>query len=317
MNKQHFTVLIILLMAVLLLGCGHQHEYGAWTVERVASCEESGMEVRICPCGEQETRTIQPLGHIQGVLTITSEPTCTTTGAKQRMCGRCHTVVFLETIEPIGHMAGEWITDSQPTFLQEGSKHLSCAACGEMLQTERIPKLLIVVDAGHGGHDPGEVVESVREKNINLQIAKKLKSQLESYGITTILTREDDTFVSLEDRALLANEINAAYFISVHCNSYDENAAINGFEIYYFQNQDAKRLADRISSDLKSAELVKLRGVKTDEYFVLKNTSMPAILLELGFLTNDLDRENLCSDTYQNLMTECIVTSILAFLGLE
>jgi N-acetylmuramoyl-L-alanine amidase len=319
MKKLQFTCLLIFLFlfTTTLAACGHEHTFGNWTVEKEPTCVESGMEVRACQCGEKETRTLSRTGHVGGLWVTTAEPTCTASGSKQHRCQLCSAVLQTQALEPLGHTEGDWIIDSEPTATREGSRHLPCVTCGVTLATESIPpktSFLVVLDAGHGGNDPGEVVGSVYENHINLQIAHKIKAQLEAGGITVIMTREEDVSVSLEDRAQNANACDAALFVSVHCNSFDENSSVSGFEIYYHQDKQAKSLANAILSDLKATGQIKTRGVKTAEFYVLKNTTMPAVLLEMGFLTNEQERQNLCNAEYQNMLAETIASSIVQFL---
>lgn len=319
MRKQRFTILLIfaIIAAIALAGCGHEHSFGDWTVEKEPSCTESGVEIRFCQCGETERRNISTTDHTDGSWVTEKEPTCTEPGIKKQQCVHCDAVLRTETLEPIGHVAGDWIVDIEPTATQTGTKSQKCTICGETLETQTIPVkpgIIVILDAGHGGSDPGEVVGSVHEKHINLQIACKMKDLLEASGITVIMTREDDSFVSLEDRALIANGSDAALFVSVHCNSYDDSAAVSGFEVYYYQDKQAKSLADSICSDLEATGQLRMRGVKTKELYVIKNTTMPAILLEMGFLTNEAERQKLCTDEYQQMLAEVIASRIARFL---
>lgn len=319
MRKQRFTILLIfaIIAAIALVGCGHEHSFGDWTVEKEPSCTESGVEIRFCQCGETERRNIATTDHTDGSWVIEKEPTCTEAGIKKQQCVHCAAVLRTETLEPIGHVAGDWTVDTEPTATQTGTKSQKCTICSETLETQTIPVkpgIIVILDAGHGDYDPGEVVGSVHEKNINLQIACKMKVLLEASGITVIMTREDDSFVSLEDRALIANGSDAALFVSVHCNSYDDSAAVSGFEVYYYQDKQAKSLAHSICSDLEATGQLRMRGVKTKELYVIKNTTMPAILLEMGFLTNEAERQKLCTDEYQQMLAEVIASRIARFL---
>lgn len=319
MRKQRFTILLIfaIIAAIALVGCGHEHSFGDWTVEKEPSCTESGVEIRFCQCGETERRNIATTDHTDGSWVIEKEPTCTEAGIKKQQCVHCAAVLRTETLEPIGHVAGDWTVDTEPTATQTGTKSQKCTICSETLETQTIPVkpgIIVILDAGHGGSDPGEVVGSVHEKHINLQIACKMKDLLEASGIAVIMTREDDSFVSLEDRALIANGSDAALFVSVHCNSYDDSAAVSGFEVYYYQDKQAKSLAHSICSDLEATGQLRMRGVKTKELYVIKNTTMPAILLEMGFLTNEAERQKLCTDEYQQMLAEVIASRIARFL---
>lgn len=319
MKKQRNSILLILfiLAVIALAGCGHEHTFGDWRVEIEPSCTEEGTEIRSCQCGEIERRNLALIDHTDGLWVTEKEPTCTEPGIKKQQCAHCAAVLRTDTLEPVGHVAGEWIVDTEPTTTQTGVKIQKCTVCHITLDTQTIPVksgIIVILDAGHGGSDPGEVVGSVQEKHINLQIACKMKELLQAEGITVIMTREDDSFVSLEDRARIANGSDAAIFVSVHCNSYDDSAAVSGFEVYYYQNKQAKSLAAAICSDLEATGQLRMRGVKTKELYVIKNTTMPAILLEMGFLTNEAERQKLCTDEYQQMLAEVIAFRIARFL---
>lgn len=319
MKKHRHTILLIFLIvaAVTLAGCGHEHTFGDWTVEKEPSCIESGVEIRVCQCGETESRDLALVNHTDGPWVTDQESTCTALGSKHLQCAQCGAVLQTQAIESTGHVAGDWIVDTEPTTTQTGVKIQKCTICDTILEKQTIPVnpgVIVVLDAGHGGKDPGEVVGDIQEKDINLQIALKMKKLLEANGITVIMTREEDVFVSLEERAVNANGYDAALFVSVHCNSYDDSAAVSGFEVYYYQDKQAKSIADAICSDLEETGQLKMRGVKTKELYVIKNTTMPAILLEMGFLTNEAERQKLCSDEYQQMLAEVIAARITLFL---
>lgn len=320
MKKQRNKILVVFLIfaAIALAGCGHEHTFGDWTVEKESSCIKSGVEIRFCRCGETERRDLALLDHTDGLWVTDQEPTCSASGVKHLQCAQCGTVLQTHTLEPTGHVAGDWIVDAEPTATQTGSKRQICTVCDETLETQTIPaqpSILVILDAGHGGHDPGAVVAGIFEKDINLQIAIKMKAQLESRGIKVILTREDDTFLELMERVELANNADAQLFVSIHCNSYDESADVSGLEIYYHQDKQAKSLADAILSDLAATGLLKIRSVKVGNFAVIKYTNMPAILLEMGFLTNEQERKKLCTEEYQQMLADTIASGIVRMLA--
>ena len=103
---------------------------------------------------------------------------------------------------------------------------------------------LIVIDAGHGDEDPGSSISNVDEKDLNLQIALKLKSALEEEGYEVMMTRSDDTYLTLTERAEFANEVEADLFISIHQNSYIDDSTVSGIEVYY--NESTKTESDEV-----------------------------------------------------------------------
>lgn len=173
-------------------------------------------------------------------------------------------------------------------------------------------KLIVAVDAGHGGLDEGCARENVREKDINLAIAKLLESKLTDMGYEVFMARQDDTYIAKEQRAEAANAYGADIYVSIHQNSY-EDESINGIETFYHEkdNGESKRLARLVQQQtLKATEAVE-RSVRDDgEFSVIVNTRMPACLVETGFLTNAEERTRLSSEEYRERIAEGIAQGI-------
>lgn len=174
----------------------------------------------------------------------------------------------------------------------------------------------ICIDAGHGGKDPGACAGGVREKDIALDVAKKIRAHLQAVGYGVILTREQDKFVSLGNRAAEANMWGADLFVSVHCNSAP-NSSANGMEVYVHTSRgaDSTRAAHAIYDRLLPASGLRGRGVKSKDLAVLRETAMPAVLVELGFISSDNDRAKLVSDEWQERAAEAIVAGIMEVIG--
>ena len=159
---------------------------------------------------------------------------------------------------------------------------------------------LIVIDAGHGDEDPGSSISNVDEKDLNLQIALKLKSALEEEGYEVMMTRSDDTYLTLTERAEFANEVEADLFISIHQNSYIDDSTVSGIEVYY--NESTKTESDEVLAQFIQTELVETTGARDrgirayDELVVTRKTEMPACLVELGYMTNKSELSLLQSD---------------------
>ena len=293
-----------------------EHNVDHWVVDAEAHCNATGSKKQVCSRCDVvlSTQQIPATGHAPGEWIVMVASTCISTGLKQQVCTDCTVTLAVEAI-PLGdHVGGAWIVDQAPTPTEEGLHHQICAVCRCTLQVQTMlpqPVFRIVLDAGHGGVDHGAIVATAHEKEINLQVAYKLKALLEATGAEVILTRTDDTFISLADRAEVANEEEADLFVSIHCNYYIENASVAGFEAYYYTDSKAEYLADRILQGVKDIGTFRARNVKSAELSVLMNTQMPAVLLELGFLTNDQERADLCSDTYQGALASIIAESIL------
>ena len=143
----------------------------------------------------------------------------------------------------------------------------------------------VVIDAGHGGHDRGGIPgQRIGEKDLTLDVARRLQNILQNDGMKTVMTRSDDTFIPLPQRSAIANAQHDAIFVSIHFNSALRSGAA-GIETYYYNSQ-AERVADRIQMGLMQVETGENRGVKRRAYYVLRKTRIPAVLAECGFLTN-------------------------------
>ncbi len=151
---------------------------------------------------------------------------------------------------------------------------------------------LIVLDPGHGGFDSGGVNGERMEKDDVLDFGLALRDSLQDYGFDVIMTRDTDEFLSLSERAKISNSLNPAYFVSIHRNSF-ANPASNGVETWVYTNpsQQSVNLANNIQDNLVEVGVQTDRGVKRGNFLVLRETSDPAVLLELGFITNDVDNE--------------------------
>lgn len=177
--------------------------------------------------------------------------------------------------------------------------------------------MLICIDAGHGGSDPGAVNGSYLEKTAALDIAKKLGNALVQIGVKVIYTRDSDKTVELEQRTSYANTKGADYFISIHLNSATAKSA-NGIETFAYSTiGQSYKLAQAVQKELIAATKATDRGVKTANYHVLRETNMPAILIETGFISNDVEAQKLFTASYQNTIAEAAARAIASFLGLE
>ncbi|MDP9751952.1 MULTISPECIES: N-acetylmuramoyl-L-alanine amidase family protein [Thermoanaerobacter] len=146
--------------------------------------------------------------------------------------------------------------------------------------------MLIAIDPGHGGKDPGVVVGNYKEKDINLGIALKLREILLDKNISVVMTRNKDETVDLQQRCNIANKNKADYFISIHCNSFTVPSA-NGTETYAYPRSLAGRnLAQYVQNEIVEMLKTTNRGVKYESFYVLKRTVMPAILVETAFMSN-------------------------------
>jgi N-acetylmuramoyl-L-alanine amidase len=167
--------------------------------------------------------------------------------------------------------------------------------------------LLIVLDPGHGGHDVGTQSISkprYQEKSLNLITAQFVRNYLKQAGFDVLMTREDDTFVSLEKRAQIANEKQPSLFVSIHYNSAP-SADAQGIEVFYFLSKENKgrtlksrRLAQAILKNVLKTTDANSRGVKSGNFLVIRETTVPAVLIEGGFVSNEEELQNLKNPDY-------------------
>ncbi|MFZ4641261.1 MAG: DUF3747 domain-containing protein [Nodosilinea sp.] len=176
-------------------------------------------------------------------------------------------------------------------------------------------RLLVVIDPGHGGRDPGAIgIGGVQEKNINTILGNRVRTQLEAAGITVLMTRSDDQWVDLQARADLANQAGAAAFVSIHANAISmDRPNINGLETYYLSTGD--RLAQRIhASVLRNTDLAD-RGIRQARFYVLRHTNMPSVLVETGYVTGAVDAARFRNPAAVRQIADAIARGILDFLG--
>lgn len=176
-------------------------------------------------------------------------------------------------------------------------------------------KHLVVLDAGHGQHDPGAIgVTDHKEKDFNLAMVLKVAELLKQDAqFEVVLTRSDDTFVELGNRAPIANNLNAAAFISIHANT-GPSQAVGGSESYYY-HPNGKSLADVLQTYLVQATGFKDRKVKLGDLRVLRDSKMPAALLEVGFLSNKQEEATMFNEEWQRRVAAGIVEGIKQYFA--
>jgi N-acetylmuramoyl-L-alanine amidase len=181
-------------------------------------------------------------------------------------------------------------------------------------------KFKVCLDAGHGGSDPGATSGKLYEKDINLKVVDIMKEFLETYDIEVVLTRDSDKTVSLEERVEIANDNKVDLYFSVHCNSAT-NTAAKGWEIFIVaKGGKAEKLANRVKDKVFEDATIKLknRGIKTANFYVIRETDAPAVLVENAFISNSDDRVNILkSDLMLNYLASSYCTAILEMLGVS
>jgi N-acetylmuramoyl-L-alanine amidase len=173
--------------------------------------------------------------------------------------------------------------------------------------------IIVMLDPGHGGQDSGAIgLEGLQEKDVILSIAQKVATLLVESGIKPILTRTDDYFVDLSPRVEMAKQNHAHLFVSIHANSIDNRPDVNGLETYYYSN--GQKLAQTVHNTILQEVNLADREVKQANFYVLRNNPMPAILVEVGFVTGEMDEPRLATTDYQNQLAHAIADGILRYI---
>jgi N-acetylmuramoyl-L-alanine amidase len=194
----------------------------------------------------------------------------------------------------------------------------------------------VVVDPGHGGRDSGAMCAGVAEKDLTLDVARRVDRLLGAEGIATLMTRIGDTYVSLADRAALGNRVRDSIFVSIHFNEGNKPFA-TGVETYYAAHQitegsvlaswlpfltrppsdspkpESQSLAGFIQEALVARTRSVDRGTQAKQFFVIANVTSPAVLIEGGFLTNKDDISKLASEDYRDQLAAAVADGILRY----
>src|SRR6266481_2225395 len=159
------------------------------------------------------------------------------------------------------------------------------ALAGSFIATAVYASTVVVIDAGHGGFDRGGIPgQRVPEKTMTLDVAQRLKAVLTAYGYSVVMTRDSDVFVPLGTRVAIANSYRDAIFVCIHFNAARRRSA-SGIETYFYSSQSLP-LASAIHYYVVGGAPSSNRGVRRRGFYVLRKTSIPAVLVECGFLTN-------------------------------
>jgi len=213
------------------------------------------------------------------------------------------------------------------------------------------PIRTIVIDAGHGGHDPGAMRFGLREKDLALDMARRLASQLRASGLSVTMTREGDRFIELSGRPEIANRLPADLFISVHVNA-NRNRQVSGVEVYYPREstihaglpyppgvqsaevalptwtvkrvlwdlaltrsrRQSVQMASTICRAMRTRLGVRCRGVRGARFVVLREATMPAVLVETGYLSNRSEAEKLATPAYRQAVAEAIAEGLIRYV---
>lgn len=205
----------------------------------------------------------------------------------------------------------------------------SANAFSEVKEVDTVPShnYTVVVDAGHGGTDPGSIgyKTKVHEADLNLKLSKMLAEKLKSAGINVVMTRTDKNAMlegsgkkwkqeDMQLRKQLIKEIRPNMVISLHQNSYT-NHSFRGAQVFYDKTSDiSKEIADFIQTEFKNTLDKSIKATSPGNYFMLKCTYAPSVIVECGFLSNAEDEKLLLNEDYQNKIVNCIYKGIINFL---
>jgi N-acetylmuramoyl-L-alanine amidase len=175
-------------------------------------------------------------------------------------------------------------------------------------------RFVVVIDPGHGGGDPGAIgIDGLREAPAALAISQQVAAILEQQGVQAVMTRNSDTEVELQPRVDMAEQVNATLFVSIHLNAIDMTRPdVNGTTTYYYSS--GADLAQTIQDAAVQAGGLKDRGIHSARFYVLRRTSMPAVLVETGFVTGAEDAPKLADPAWQGRMAQGIASGILQYL---
>ena len=198
------------------------------------------------------------------------------------------------------------------------------------------PFAVVVLDPGHGGEDSGAKCGGVMEKDLTLDIARRIDRLLDSEGVATLMTRLGDSYVSLADRAAFGNRVNESIFISIHFNE-DNKPVASGVETYYAAHQinsgstfgswlpffsrppsnspkpESQSLASFIQEALVARTRSVDRGTQAKQFFVIANVTSPAVLIEGGFITNKDELSKLVSEDYRDQLAAAVADGVLRY----
>jgi len=168
----------------------------------------------------------------------------------------------------------------------------------------------VVIDAAHGGYDFGAISNTVNEKQIVEQIANKIKSLNKNKNVVIHFTRSSDVFVPLQERTDIANTIKPDLILSLHVNS-STNQDKSGVEFFVYKNsklyEESNNFAVKLSTEMSKNNSFKIGEIKNAPYFIIKNATVPALIIELGYLSNPKDKKNLTDEKEQDKIAESIL----------
>lgn len=190
-------------------------------------------------------------------------------------------------------------------------------AIGVVIEPVSLAGIRVAVDAGHGGSDPGAIgrVLGVREADVNLDIARRLLALLNEAEAEPFMVRPDERLVSLADRPQITARHDSEIFVSIHCNSAQQSEASGTETLYHYPYNGSLELARGIQAELVKTLGTKDRGVKQGQLLVLRASQIPAVLVEVAFLSHPKEEQSLASEDFRQKAAEGIFNGLLRFVG--
>ena len=174
-------------------------------------------------------------------------------------------------------------------------------------------KHTVCLDPGHGpGNVNGSPDGTYKEWEFTWDMAQRIKPLLEAQGVGVVLTKTADNYPSLTERANISNKAKPDCFVSIHCNSYEDDS-VSGLECYYFRSEAGEQLAELISKATDESN-IDTREVKEGNFQVLRETVMPSVLIEVGYMTNPEELASLASQSYQQTLAQAIAEGIVEMM---
>jgi N-acetylmuramoyl-L-alanine amidase len=195
----------------------------------------------------------------------------------------------------------------------------------------------VIIDPGHGGNDEGTMWRGLAEKDLTLDVGKRLDKILKEAGFSTVMTRQDDTYVSLPERVRVANDYQDAVFVSIHFNS-DQDGSSSGVQTHFPKNKEirdpewswigffpesnvetpvtssSETLAGEVESSLVTRTAARNRGIHANNFYVIHHTRCPSVLVEGGFVSNVFEAQLLRNDDYRERIAEGIAQGIMSYV---
>lgn len=191
---------------------------------------------------------------------------------------------------------------------------LSCGFAASLCTAAPSPLIgkIIVIDPGHGGNENGAIANGVREANVNLAVGLKIRDKLLATGATIILTRSGDISLTLKDRVDIAKAADADIFVSIHANTFSNPETAGA--ISFYQSGRPNYLAAAVQEALAKESGATDKGVRPENFYVMRENDITAALIEIGFLTNATEALRLTDDAYQEKVAEGISRGITNYL---